>query len=371
MKIAQVSGLGCVWGAYPPDVLDREDAGTVGGGEAAMLRTSFGLAARGHQVTVFYPGEAGAHCGVSFRSEREALVACSQEGFDAVVSWSDPQVLEVCPQATRRLFSQQLNNLPGHEGFLKSVECVVAASEDHADYLCRYWPAGRPEPKWAALYCGFQLELYRDQKPLAERAPVVSYWSSPDRGLHHLLAIWPEVLRAVPDAELRIAYRLHPFLASARDPRAWRAGSEVAWRGSMVDSLLKRRMSGVKLLGPLPRQQLAKHQLETKVWAFPFDPIFYTEGLCCSMGESIAAGCYSVARPCDALPSVYGDAIRWVPGEICDSAWRYRFSDAVIEGLRATEVPEHQLAARQHVLSTYTWERATANLEEAILSCPR
>ena len=51
MRLLYVVGFTDWWGAYPPDILDREDGKTVGGGEAGALNTAFQLAASGHEVT--------------------------------------------------------------------------------------------------------------------------------------------------------------------------------------------------------------------------------------------------------------------------------------------------------------------------------
>lgn len=362
MKIGVVSGMGAVWGAYSPDVLDREDRGTVGGGEAAMLQTAFGLAAHGHDVTVYYPGAVASYRGVTFEPFGRQHMDIAGRRFEAVISWSDHRILMCAPKGVRRVYSQQLNDLPTWPQFWKSVDVVVAASPNHAEFLRRaFMPEWATDVRWGALYFGLQPERYAAQKPLAERDPVVSYWSSPDRGLHHLLLVWPTILDAVPEAQLRIFYHLDRFRDSIRG--MYRYG-EIAWRGAMLDELVARGMPGVQILGPQPRLVLARHQAETKVWAMPFDPVCYTEGACVSAGEAITAGCYPIARPDDALPSVYGDAIRWVPAEVCDDRFRARFAAAVIEGLRAEEAPNAE--ARRKVVETYTWERATCALEDAL-----
>lgn len=285
MKIGIVSGMGAVWGAYSPDVLDREDRGTVGGGEAAMLNTAFGLAAKGHDVSLYYPGLETSYRGVKFLRFGGEQLDIASGRYEAVVSWSDHRILMCAPKGVRRVYSQQLNDLPAWPQFWRNVDVILAASPNHAEFLRgAFMPSWATDVKWGALYFGLQPERYTAQKPLGERDPVVSYWSSPDRGLHHLLMAWPTILEAVPDAQLRIFYHLNRFRDSIRG--IWRYG-EITWRGGMLDELIARRMSGVQIMGPQPRLVLARHQMETKVWAMPFDPVAYTEGACSPPGTLI------------------------------------------------------------------------------------
>ncbi|MDO8689281.1 MAG: hypothetical protein Q7R39_04615 [Dehalococcoidia bacterium] len=365
MKIAQVSGMGTVWGAYSPDVLDKAEK-AIGGGEAAMLQTSFGLAKLGHTVTVYYPGLAGDYRGVKFLPMKKQLHADVAGGdYDTVVSWSDHKLLENIPDSKLRVFSQQLNDLPNSHKFWKSLDALVSPSLGHLTFLTQWMPLGI-NPYRAVVSSGIVSDLHLEQRPLSERANVVSYWSSPDRGLHHLLALWPEVVAAVPDAELRIFYHLDRFRKEIRGAH-WMG--EVSWRGQMLDQLVRKVRTGeiqnVKILGPQPRKILAQHQMETKVWAFPFDPVSYTEGFCVSGGEAISAGCIAVARPDDAIEEVYGDAITWIRAPVPDPEWRKRFAAAVISGLNATEVPNKE--DRKYVLDTYTWDNAASQLEVAMM----
>lgn len=361
-KIAMVSGLGHdIWGRYSPDVLDREDRGTVGGGEAAMLQVSFGMARLGHEVVVYYPGKNSKYKDVTFLglSENSPLQLLSEK-FDAVVAWSDTEVLRYVPDSALRIFSQQLNSMPKDPHFWANMDTLVSPAYGHLQYLS----CGAPlwwKGKMHVVSSGFTQALYAEQKPLSKRKPIVSYWSSPDRGLHHLLLMWPKILKAVPEAELRIFY--HPDRIRKSTRHLWSLG-EIAWRGKMLDQLIETRDRSVKIFGPIPRITLAKHQVETKVWAFPFDPIFYTEGFCAAMGEAISAGCYLVVRPADALEEVYGDAPQWVRSAVCDQAWRDRFAGEIIAGLRSDSVPNHE--ARDEVIRIYTWDNASKQLENAL-----
>lgn len=367
MRVIYVSGLGAVWGSYKPDVLDRADRGTVGGGEAAMLETAFGLAARGHSVTVFYPGDAASHRGVSFQPLRDWPTALAQGGFDALVSWSDEQAIRVCPPSTRRVYAQQLNNMPADDAFWRAVDVIVPASVSHGRFLASVSPPGI-DVAWQPLYGGVRISRYENAMPWEERANVVGYWSSPDRGLHHLFAIWPKIRHVVADAELRVAYHFERWMRSTRHLLNY---GEIAWRARILETAYRtaKRAGGVRILGALSRPALAQYQSTTKVWAYPFDPFVWTEGLAVAMSEALAAGCYAVARPDDALFEVYDGLADWVPSERCDAEWEDRFADAVIKALRANRNP-HQYA-QLNWAKDFTWARASERLEMALRAAPQ
>lgn len=365
MKIAFSSGMGAVWGAYAPSVLESDDPKvTVGGGEAAMLNIAFALAARGHAVTVYYPGEDASYRDVTFRSQ---WVAYSQVGqprrYDAVVSWSDQFVLKCCAPGVKRLFMQQLNDLHGPAGFLESIDVLVSPSITHLAFLQNY---GRQQGRWrpgAVVPSGVDAARYAGAPPYAARRNVVSWWSSPDRGLHHLVLMWPAIRRAVPDAELHIFYHLDRFIRDLAENLFF---GEVAWRARLLQQLRPTMTvaNGVFIHGAVSRKELRRWQVQTKVLAMPFDPAVPTEGFGLSYLEGLAAGCYVIARPDDALPELFGDAIQWIPSAICDEAFRARFATAVVDALQASVNPYAEMASR--VVSKFTWERAAEAMEAAL-----
>ena len=365
MRLVYVSGMGQVWGAYSPEVLDRPDAGTVGGGEAAMLESAFALAKRGHALMMFYPGDRAEYRGVSFRPLRDAYRYVSGGDYDTLLTWSDSVAIRLAPSNVGRVFVQQLNNPPQGLTAWLATDVLVGASATHVHYLFDSvnleW-AGRHVPILMAMPSGYRPERYVEAPPLADRGPVVGYWSSPDRGLHHLLSIWPAIRRAVPEATLRIFYHLQRFIKSARDDSM---AGEIQWRAKILDRLTHPLPEGATDYGPIGRIELARHQMETRVHAYPCDPIFFTEGFGVAILEGLAAGCHVVARPVDAFPEVYGaEAVTWVPGGVCDEAWLGGYTTAVIDALKAPRRNEGAVAA---VLDRYKrWEATAAALEGAI-----
>lgn len=90
------------------------------------------------------------------------------------------------------------------------------------------------------------------------------FWgSSYDRGLQHLLKIWPDILDAVPEATLDICYGWALFdKGFANNPE------RMAWKDKMVD-LMKQR--GIKEHGRIGKQELKKIRSACGIWAYPTD----------------------------------------------------------------------------------------------------
>lgn len=354
-----------MWGAYEPGILDSQDPkAAIGGGEAALLQTSFHLALRGHDVTVYYPGEMATHRGVSFKPWWMAHAQVGQAGrYDAVVSWSDKQVLQCCAPTVKRVFMQQLNDLAGPPGFIDAIDVLVSPSATHLAFLQGWLQDRKRSLPMVVVPSGVEVQRYTDAVPFAHRKPMVSWWSSPDRGFHHLALIWPEVRRRVPNAELHVFYHLDRFV---RDLAGSFQAGEIAWRASMLKALrgALTPANGVYVHGAVSRTELARWQKQTKVLAMPFDPVVPTEGFGVSYLEGLAAGCRVIARPDDALPELFGDAVEWIEAPVCTEAFRRKFADSVVQALSATSNPRRDAAAR--VVERFTWGRAAEAMEQAL-----
>ncbi|HYE91572.1 MAG TPA: glycosyltransferase, partial [Terriglobales bacterium] len=292
MNVWGVSGYDPWWGTLlPPDILDRQDAGGIAGGETMMLEQCFALAERGDTVHLFSDVFApGTHRGVRFHTMRDFVAAVLQwPDPDVVLAWKNPEALSDVPDSAARILVQQCNDLDYTPGWRSFVDAIVAASANHAALFRSFGYDGVIE----VVHNGCHLERYPIEALVApqERAPVVGYWSSPDRGLHHLLAAWPFVREKRPDAELRVHYeiqKIFEFTKSAfRDTGVVNMSlGRVALVRKAIESA--RRLPGVTFTGMLPRNELIRSQLETRVFAYPCDPICYTEGFGASVAEAMA-----------------------------------------------------------------------------------
>lgn len=364
LKIACISGFEAWWGKYPANVLDLDDGMTVGGGEENFLRCAAGLKELGHDVDAWHYGESGVWRGVKFRSMQEDLYFTLQSTkYDCVASWSALRALEWAPKGAKRLFVQQLNDLTV-QGLWSSVDCVVSPSENHAQQLAGWGWRKRP---YAVVHNGLDEKDYNpvgefEQGPpqWSSRPMHVGYWSSPDRGLHHVLKAWPAVTQKLPQAHLHVFYEIDRYLKYAVE-----SPGVMGDRARLLDSLLPRAKADktITFHGAVPRNRLRKTQFQCRVMCYPYVPLGYCEGFCGSVNQGIAAGCHVMTTQQDALPSLYDGAVTWMPKE--PEKLDEQLPGYILQGLLNEDWSIQRVSqAREHRFN-FTWERATKEMEEA------
>ena len=67
---------------------------------------------------------------------------------------------------------------------------------------------------------------------------LMIYGSSYDRGLEHLLRMWPDIRKEVPDAQLRIFYGWNLFVTGYADNP-----ERMAWKEKMDKLMQQRRIT--------------------------------------------------------------------------------------------------------------------------------
>ena len=382
MKVCSVLGFSPWWGSsMPPNILDLEEGTTIGGGEEAGLQTAAGLAALGHDVTLWWCGLPGEWRGVKFKSDRDPLTpVLVAEEPDAIIGWSTVLPFQFKAKHTVCLMAQQLNDLwsPGNWDL---VDCIVSPSKSHAQQLHKWgWWKGEKGEKaslattrpWHVVHNGLDAHVYgewtadeqlrgykKGVPPAWEKRPLnVGYWSSPDRGLHHLLEAWPKVTAAEPNARLHIFYEVNKWFDSG-SYRTLGAYGDRARR--MYRDLVPSAKADPTITwhGAVPRKVLARTQVQCRVMCYPYDPIEYCEGFGGSVNQAVAAGCHVLLGPHDAFPSLYQDAVTWLPAT--PTLMKERLPSAILNALR-TPPPAAAEAAR----FKFTWTRAALEMERAI-----
>jgi hypothetical protein len=89
------------------------------------------------------------------------------------------------------------------------------------------------------------------------------YGSSYDRGLIHLLKMWPDILDAVPEATLDICYGWNLFLkAFSNNPE------RMAWHDKMNELM---KQPGITEHGRIGKSDLKKIRSACGIWTYPTD----------------------------------------------------------------------------------------------------
>ena len=94
-------------------------------------------------------------------------------------------------------------------------------------------------------------------------ANTVIYASSPDRGLDTLLSYWPEVVKARPDAKLKVFYGFNKWF----DLRYKNDKEMMQWKQDLLDQM--ENDPSVTYYGSVGQDVLAEHISSSGVWAYP------------------------------------------------------------------------------------------------------
>lgn len=344
LRLAMIYGQFSSAGHGPYDVEGLAQTTGLTGSEGSFFNLARSLSERGHEVVVF--------CDIATQH------AANKSGFDVVpiqmiermrglpdvhaaIAWNEPDYLQFAPAGAKRVCDQQLNDFgycraPGWE---RLVDQWVSPSLNHQQNVMKDLPGS-----CVVIPNSVDLDLFSGPAPARNPRRVV-WCSSPDRGLHHLLSYWPLVRAQVPDAELRIFYKLRPWLhATLLHPE------EVGRRARYIEAALPRlERMGVTVVDLVPSAQMARELQAAACLAYPCDPVRYTEGFGCSVLDAAAAGCLPIISKADALPSVhnYGSAIVSTP--FTDRAgWAAHIVSAITGPIRSMEESKLRVHAEAH-----------------------
>lgn len=276
---------GASWQPWNPKIVESPEY-RGGGSEVAVVEISKRLAALGHEVMVATDcGTPGVYDGVTWVPSDYLGVA---QKTDVLVAWR--MASHVNFPVTARLRVLWCHDILAHganEENLARFDKVVVLSNYHRDQVRGHHPSLGLE-KFEVLRSGADARRFGNQ--LRPRHPGKAVWtSSPDRGLVHLLEIWPAVRKVVPNAELHIFYGWDMWQRMGTDPM-----------GLMHVQHLVRSLKdhGVVYRERVSSDDLATELLTAGVWAYPctFPEIFCVAGV-----EAQMAGLRCVASPAGAL----------------------------------------------------------------------
>jgi glycosyltransferase involved in cell wall biosynthesis len=387
----------------------RQDPRGLTGSEIGFLRIAQCLKNLGHDVTLFTESNTRWFDEMTVLPLNELPLHV----FDSVVSINEPDVLRNA-RAKVRVVEFWLNEFAFcRKDFEKHVDLFVSPSPGHLEQVMnnpgwravevtREHPHGaatyEPDPnRWAVIELGCDPERYESHicdecgghgeaervngrrgwpcgpcdgtgEILFQKVPGrVVYCSSPDRGLHWLLQEWPRIKRAVPHANLRIFYRLQPWLDQWKTVGYHPPIEHLRSRALYIEEAL-RRMSGpewdITVCDSVSREQIEREMAEAEVLAYPCNTVSWSEGFSCSVLEACAARACPVITDCDGLRSVYGESVAMVPIE---PGWQEVWGKGVAQALTDAEF-RYDINRTAHALaSSLTWESHAKRLEAAIL----
>jgi glycosyltransferase involved in cell wall biosynthesis len=374
MKIGLIYGL---WssGGHHFDFVDDAIYSTqrgLTGSELSCFTLARELVTRGHEITLF-AGMTPSSIGLNWHGVKlipiEGLSSTLNDEWHAVYAWNDPGDLHPVSWRILRLCNLQINDF-GHcrPGFDDYVDVWTSPSESHRKTV----GVKAPYPhKFVVIPNGCDPSWYETGKKVQGR---VIWASSPDRGLHHLLQVWPEIRRRVPEAHLRILYRLKPWMNyfvnidTKVDPNRPDM-AEFAVRALYLREALRRYEAagwlGVEVCDSQSHLQMRQEWAEASVLAYPCDTALYTEGFSVSLMEACASGTLAITTDQDALGEVYGSSVPFVKAPVGERL--AEFTDLVVRGLTDEIFRREWLGKSTALAKRYKWTGIAERVEAVIL----
>ena len=301
------------WGKLRPGCLRDPTQGQIAGGETAMLRAAESMAAGGCEVVVVTgctPGRDSA-TGVLYVNTLDFFAYVLDRGpWDAIGIWGDPDHFAELTSIgaldrTLRVCAQQCNGFTRPDGVQGFVDLYISPSRSHAANLARQH--GIPIDRFRVIPNAVHPPRFHWDAPrVAERVYIAS---SPDRGRHHLLDLWPEVKCQEPKAELHVFYETRRWLEGCCGNYLTPIHPAIATRARSVMRAHDDAHYGLDVHdhGAAPQQAIVDLACTAGVMAYPCDPICYTEGYATAGLEAYCAGAVPVMTDADALREIYAD----------------------------------------------------------------
>lgn len=338
------------WEKWHPT--DIETKG-LGGSETAAVRLSVALSER-YNVTVYGECDFCAFRQVTFKPHH---TFDPLEERDVVISSRMPWLVDrPVEAATRLLWMHDTDYGDGLNAVrAEKFDGIMVLSEWHKHNVLEKYPF-ISENQLHITGNAIEPE-YFDYEEL-ERSNVCLYSSSPDRGLDLLLALWPEVRKQVPDAELHYCYSSVYDKVAATNPI-------IAKHRDRIVELSKQ--PGITNLGSLTQPQVAKKMGAIKAWlapsfSTPAEQKFY-ETYCIGAQEAAAAGACLIVSEWGALPERLADAVNSVAIPASTNGSPLIKDEWVSAIVNAMTVPVHQ---RSLSALSMTWEKRADEFDQVI-----
>lgn len=170
------------------------------------------------------------------------------------------------------------------------------------------------------------------------------YGSSYDRGLQHLLNMWPDIIKEVPEVQLHIAYGWDLFdKAYSNNPE------RMAWKDRISQQM---KQPGITHYGRVSKGKLEKIRKECGIWVYP---THFTEINCITALEAQAAGLVPVVINLAALKETVKSGIK-IDGDIYDPEIKETYKKELISLLKDKDRWSKLSSEAKQSVTHYNWE---------------
>lgn len=277
----------------------------IGGSEEAVIQLGRRLSELGWSVRVFNSCGATSteHDGVTYYPFWEYN---PRDVVDVLWLWRTPRLADH-KLGARRIVVDLHDVLPATEftpSRLEKIHTIFVKSKFQRELYPEV-----PDDKFVIVPNGIDLTQFEGEEERVQHSMV--YTSSPDRGLEHLLDMWPDIRKEVPDATLKVFYGWGVYDSAYKNDE-----KKMAWKEEMMK---KMKQPGITYVGRKGHHEIAREMMRADIFAYP---CHFEEIDCISMKKAIAANCKIVTTNYAALgeykeaPSLkkdewkeYGDAL--------------------------------------------------------------
>lgn len=322
------------WGDIDDSAMDKG----LGGRETALVSLSMQWAILGHTVYAFVPRseteiiehESGGS--VRWIPNQYTIEITHAVQPDVFISWENVEVLKALTDFHGiTMIEMQVAHLTSDVPVGDLTDYVCVLSEWAGDFF-RTQHEIDPS-RVLVLPNGVDINRF-EVRPMLEGLDSswndymhFIYSSSPDRGLHHLLTMWPRIQEMVFEyhgkpSKLHVCYGIESFVGNCR----WNH-REDGLRALTIEELITQ--NNIVYHGKIGQDTLAHLMLNCDAMLYPADSMSPTETGCISIVEAMAAGIAVVTTDCDCIPSEFGEVASITPLPLDHNA----YVEAVIDAL--------------------------------------
>ena len=315
MRIVQFLPNAGSWGDVNPDTMKKTG---LGGRETALVQLSE-LWARSrdrHEVINFVPTKTPRRYNYDslgsshYISANECGSYLRNFGADVCISWEEPKLFEykeIRDNVKLAVIEMQVANLTVTAQQDAAIDYYAVLSQWAGEFLIHQCPQIN-QRKLVIFPNGVDPSRYKgitdlhnyDTFNLGRRndPPEFYYSSSPDRGLHHLLRLWPRLREHFPGAKLHVCYGVEHWT------------EQIKWSHNMQGEtalLVEKGLNqpGVVYHGRIGQDELAEIQQSCDALLYTCDTQQPTETGCITVIEACAAGTPAIITNADCLGSEF------------------------------------------------------------------
>ena len=363
LRIAQFLPPGSSsWGEIMVSAINNKG---MGGRETAVVKLGEQFAIQGHHVTCFTPVEKNTYQEfdsggiLEFIDARTGRVMLENNFYDVVISWEYPDIFEwdrLIENSRLRIVGMQCAHLiyniaPYHE----NIDAYVCLSNWAKDFLPHSLVTDVDADDIYVIPNGVDLSRYPIEaanshpEDRAERNFFI-YSSSPDRGLLHVLNMWPKIRNVLPDSILHVGYGIENWTSHTK----W---SHNLQGDDAVQILKLINQKGVINRGLMGQQELAETQLLCSALLYPCDTHQPTETGCITVTEALAAMLPAVITDCDCLGSEYKEVTAMI--DLTSPFDEDTYIDVLCDTLKNKETYRRMQIEGREFAEKRTWERTS------------